>query len=176
MNSPSLSPSLSLTFSLSAWLCVCMCACVSHGSRRKEQQHSRGSRPFGSFPPWTSVASTPTHTSQQRVCMESLAPKCRRVPCSHNSFIFPLSDLSAYLLVQPELLVIHVFFLEDQSSSPKCLPLQASDWPGPSRTTQTHSGPMVPWPHCIPAPLCQVDSVTVVSPELPTSAFWLWFI
>ena len=57
-----------------------------------------------------------------------------------------------------------------QSFSPKCLPLQAAG-PAPTEThTNTHSdcsGPSVPWPHCIPFPLCQVDSVTVVFPPLP---------
>ena len=79
-----------------------------------------------------------TLTSQRRECMESLSPKCRRVPCPHNSFIFPLSDLLVHLLVQPELLVIHVCFPADQSSSPKCLPQQAGNWNWPLHT-HTHT-------------------------------------
>lgn len=57
-----------------------------------------------------------------------------------------------------------------QSFSPKCLSLQATDWPSPlQKNTHTHThsdccGPSVPWPHCIPLSLCQVDSVTVVFP------------
>ena len=51
------------------------------------------------------------------------------------------------------------------SFSPKCLPLQA--------TVETHTQFVidrpVPWPQRIPLPLCQVDSVTVVFPQLWTS-------
>lgn len=120
-------PSLSLSFYLS--VCVCLFVCDTVHENRVGVRAIR-------FIPSLDLCRLHAHFHIRATSVYGkLAPKCRRVPCSHNSFIFPLSDLSAYLLVQPELLVIHICFPADQSSSPKCLLLQASDWPGPSTHT-----------------------------------------